>query len=417
MDSAASQPALGFEIERAEPTQRADSSSVLRPNVPTTHDTERAAAERREAPPAGGLPCLNSNNSDGEPAKQGQLQGMARKVAFSLTENVKAVAKDFGVERLGFLTFTFPDHVTDPKECNRRFDNLRRRALSRYEKWIAVRDRQASGRLHLHLLVVLGHDIKTGVDFAEIRKRNYRSAGPYLRAEWAFWRNAAEKYGFGRTELMPIKSTAEGIARYVGKYIQKNLDCRTAADKGARLVSYSKGAGPVKANGFGWNSPRAWLWRNKLGQAAAKCGITHSDELKETFGSRWAWTVQKRVISEKLNAYPTGEIARCNDVCVPSDVTDVRIKRSGKDVSYWEDNLDEWILEAQKALSFAALKTEREFFTVDREAAFQRKAAESADEASKYPQAVVENRISQFDEVVVSFPAPALIETYCEGPF
>ena len=280
MDSAASQPGLGFEIERAEPMLRAPSSSVLRPKVHSMGETEGPAAERREAPPAAGLPCLNSNNEDGEEEKSGLLRGMARKVAFSLTENVKALAEEFGVERLGFLTFTFPDHVTDPKECNRRFGNLRRRALSRYVKWIAVRERQASGRLHLHLLVVVENDIKTGVNFQEIRDKNYRSAGAYLRSEWAFWRKSAKKYGFGRTELMPIKSTAEGIARYVGKYIQKNLDCRTAADKGARLVSYSKGAGKVKAGGFAWNSPRAWLWRKKLGQVAERCGIKDPDELK-----------------------------------------------------------------------------------------------------------------------------------------
>ena len=61
---------------------RADSSSVLRPNVPTIQETEGPAAERREAPPAVGLPCLNSNNEDKEADKAGLLRGMARKVAF-----------------------------------------------------------------------------------------------------------------------------------------------------------------------------------------------------------------------------------------------------------------------------------------------------------------------------------------------
>jgi hypothetical protein len=265
--------------------------------------------------------------------------------------------------------------------------------------------------------VVVEKDIKTGVNFEEIKNGNYRSAGPYLRAEWAFWRNAAKKYGFGRTELMPIKSTADGIARYVGKYIQKNLDCRTAADKGARLVSYSKGAGKVKAGGFAWNSPRAWLWRKKLGQVADKCGITNYNELKLTFGARWAWSIQKRVVSETLTAYPTGAIARCDGIDVPADAINITVGRSGKGLAYWGAFLEEWVLEAQKGCSFAALRREHEFFTSESEAEFQRQAAESDREASKYPPAVLEIPVSEFDEVVATFPhlRPALI--VCEDPF
>ena len=375
-----------------------------------------SAAERREAPPDD-LPCLNSNNADGGDEGSGRIRGMGRKVAFALTENIKALAKEFGVQRLGFLTFTFPDHVTDPKECNRRFSNLRRRALSRYSKWIAVRERQSSGRLHLHLLVVSDNDIKTGLDFAEIKKGNYRTAGPYLRSEWAFWRKAAKKYGFGRTELMPIKSTTHGIARYVGKYIQKNLDCRTDADKGARLVSYSKGAGLIKANGFAWNSPRAWLWRKKLAQVASKCGIKDSDDLKRSFGARWAWTLQKRIISEKIRAYPTGEIARADGVFVPVDSTDIRIGGNGQTVAYWEAFLDEWILEAQKSLCFAALKRERECFTPGNEAEFNRRVAESDCEAAKYPPAIAEVPVSEFDEVLATFPMYVSPPSLHEDPF
>jgi hypothetical protein len=64
----------------------------------------------------------------------------------------------------------------------------------------------------------------------------YRSASDYLRREWKFWRVTAPKYGFGRTELLPIKRTAEGVASYVAKYIAKHIGQRLPADKGARLV-------------------------------------------------------------------------------------------------------------------------------------------------------------------------------------
>lgn len=233
---------------------------------------------------------------------------MARKVAFALRLNVEALVKEFGVERIGFLTLTFPDHVTDPKECNRRFDNLRRRVLRRYSKWIAVRERQKSGRLHLHLLVAVAEDIQTGVNFAEIKRGNYRSAGRQLRAEWLHLRSVSKKYSFGRTELLPIKSNAEGVSRYVGKYIQKNLDCRTPADKGARLVSYSKGGGQVKANGFAWNSPQM------------------------------------------------------EGHCVPATAMDIRVASSGFSEDYWAENLDEWLALCQKEMAFARMKRDREFF-------------------------------------------------------
>ena len=329
---------------------------------------------------------------------------MAGKVSFALIENVIALVNEVGVQKLGFLTFTFPDHVTDPKECNRRFGNLRRRALSRYPKWIAVRERQKSGRLHLHLLVVVENNIQNGVNFSQIKNGNYASAGPNLRAEWAFWRKAAKRYGFGRTELMPIKSNGEGIARYIGKYIQKNLDCRIAADKGARLVSYSKGTGNIKANGFAWNSPRGWLWRKKLGQFARKCGILQFEELNKTFGSRWAWSLEKRVISEHLESFPTGATAQCAGYPVPLDATDIQVGASEKCIEYWAEFPDEWIAAAQKDLACSRLKRDREFFTPEREAEFNRRVAASELEAAKYPAAIVAIATSEFEEVMVGFP-------------
>jgi len=64
-------------------------------------------------------------------------------------------------------------------------------------------------------------DIRSGADFQAFKRRDYRSANSALRVEWAFWRQTCPKYRFGRHKLMPFKSTAEGIARYVGKYISK----------------------------------------------------------------------------------------------------------------------------------------------------------------------------------------------------
>ncbi len=87
------------------------------------------------------------------------------------------------------------------REAARRFNSLNTHVIrARYRRAIGVWERQASGRLHLHLVVVLDADIRSGFDFAAIAERDYRSANRSLRAEWAFWRVTAPKYGFGRTE-------------------------------------------------------------------------------------------------------------------------------------------------------------------------------------------------------------------------
>lgn len=46
------------------------------------------------------------------------------------------------------------------------------------------------------------------LDFAAMNRGDYRSASPYLRAEWQFWRDTASHYGFGRTESLPIRCHA-----------------------------------------------------------------------------------------------------------------------------------------------------------------------------------------------------------------
>jgi hypothetical protein len=150
-----------------------------------------------------------------------------------------ALAKRFGLERLGFLTLTFADNVQVLQEANRRFHSLDTHVIRRrYERAIAVPERQKSGRVHFHLVVVAGADIRSGADFEAFKRKDYRSANPALRSEWAFWRGTAPRFRFGRTELLPVKSTPEGMARYVGKYISKHVRARTAGDKGARLVRY-----------------------------------------------------------------------------------------------------------------------------------------------------------------------------------
>lgn len=164
-------------------------------------------------------------------------------MASALAWNVAHLCSLHGVERVGFLTLTFADHVTDVREASRRFNSLASHVLRpRYSAFIRVLERQKSGRIHYHLLVVLPDDIRTGADFDAFAKRDYRTANNHLRREWAFWRHTAPAYRFGRTELLPVRSNGDALGQYVGKYIGKHIGQREERDKGARLVSYSRDA-------------------------------------------------------------------------------------------------------------------------------------------------------------------------------
>jgi hypothetical protein len=163
----------------------------------------------------------------------------------------------------------------------------------RYGAAIRVIERQKSGRIHYHLLVNVGADIRTGANFDEFAKRVYTSASPALRAEWAFWRRTAKLYGFGRTELLPVMSNSAAVGRYVGKYIGKHLERRQARDLGVRLVSY---IGPrVATVKFAWASRRGADWRAALGalvrdlSAAGQIAGPTTDAMKRAYGKNWCW--------------------------------------------------------------------------------------------------------------------------------
>ena len=253
----------------------------------------------------GFLPCLNSNISTEIASTQ------HRKAASALGWNVFALAQKHGLENLGFLTLTFKDHVLDVKEAQRRLNSLLTHIIKpRYQDYIGVLERQKSGRIHYHLLVVIGFDIRTGFDFAAVDAKDYSSANPALRAEWAFWRKTAPAYGFGRTELMPIKSSEEAIGKYIGKYIGKHMESRQEGDKGARLVRYSRGA-RVASTRFQFVSSGSQEWRSKLRAfahyVAERTGCEPTMEgIREVCGPRWAYSHREFILSMPAATHAAG---------------------------------------------------------------------------------------------------------------
>ena len=246
----------------------------------------------------------NGHNSNGvpltSPPDRVALPGSARRTALALLVNVRAMADQFGIERLGFLTLTFREHITDAREARRRFNSLATGVIRpRYGRALSVLERHKSGRIHFHLLVAMSADIRSGVDFGALARRDYRSAGDALRSEWAFWRRTAPAYGFGRTELLPVKSDAEAMGRYVGKYLGKHFSARQEADRGIRLVSYI--GERAATSRFSWATPRASAWRDGIRLLVSR--LHELSELPEPtgeaaarhFGRSWVYRFRRQI--------------------------------------------------------------------------------------------------------------------------
>ena len=107
-------------------------------------------------------------------------------------------------------------------------------------------------------------------------------------------RKAAKSYGYGRTELIPIKS-AEGVGHYLAGYISKGISGRDPRDKGAHLWSCSKGLKGGTTQ-FQFNGSREKWWRNQVAKFAqviqASCPdrlVCSMEHLDEVLGVGWMY--------------------------------------------------------------------------------------------------------------------------------
>lgn len=224
------------------------------------------------------------------------LTGPRKKVAATLTENIRYLCEKHGIERIAFFTLTFADHVTDPKEAQRRLHSLTAGVLNeRYPHRIRVFERQKSGRIHYHFVVVVPDDIRAGVDPEAIAQGDYKTANSALRREWAFWHKTCKKYGFGRHNLQPVKSSHDALALYVGKYIGKGFQFRDEQDKGVRLVAYSGDARHMVCKHTALAKyPNEWRAKvctfvRQMAEMYPHRRIRDTDDIAFHFGKRWAY--------------------------------------------------------------------------------------------------------------------------------
>lgn len=280
-------------------------------HTPTPRAGDPPAADAQRLPPEGfplggeersdSLPCLYSNNCTEEaPSKVRKEQILAlcgilspyhKRQAHTLFSNVsRLIDMAPSVGHVGFFTLTTKD-VTDKAEFSRRWHSMRTHYWSQsphFGHWISCFEQQKRGAWHLHILVILPYDIREGVNFEEFSQGRYKTASPYLRSVWRELRGACLRYGFGRHELLPVKSNAEAMARYVGKYISKHVGHRGQDAKGKRLISSSQGWLKNSVH-FAWNTDGAKEWRRKVALFASLLGFKGMAGLYCKLGPNWAY--------------------------------------------------------------------------------------------------------------------------------
>ena len=208
------------------------------------------------------------SEADKESAKPNEFSTSHKKSAAALELNVHQFIETFGINHVGFLTLTFAGDVQDVKEAGRRFHSLRSNFLSKhFRHCICVYERTKKGRIHFHLIANTREGIRRGLNFSAIAARNYTSANPALRRLWKLIRENVGKYGFGRSELLPVKTNSKGLARYVAKYMAKHIDSRISEDKGYRLIRTTidkKSLWKIATSNFSFRSVGSAEWRRKL---------------------------------------------------------------------------------------------------------------------------------------------------------
>ena len=236
--------------------------------------------------------------------KRAELSQRDKQQAFALKENIQAWIKEYGIERFVFGTITTRDRPT-LKEFNKRINSLRTNVLNKVMHVIPfmIRENHLTGQWHCHYLGILDFDCLTGFDFKsydnaekELRKNgktsrwrqlkaNYaRSADPKLRSIWTQTRKASAGHGFGYHNILPIRSNAEAISKYLTKYLTKSLQARDNAPKGSRIISYSTKVTRAVKGHVGWVSEGAKESRRKQALFAKFAGCTE-DTISDRIGT------------------------------------------------------------------------------------------------------------------------------------
>jgi hypothetical protein len=241
---------------------------------------------RRGAPPPR-LPCLKTDNC---------IRTSRRKQLFVGQENMRLYIEKFGENNVAVLTITTPSQCLSAAEFQRRWHSLRSNVLpDLFATGMWVRERQArTGNWHSHAIVDLGRDVRTGFPFEEVKRGFYANVDAELRKTWKRLRDRVGKYGFGRTELLPIKQNGAGCARYLTKYLGKALISEKApGEERCRLFGVWGGVRFVYAR-FDWVSNR--IMRRRKAWLATTAGLSDLEGFKALYGNRWWFVIGEALL-------------------------------------------------------------------------------------------------------------------------
>ena len=279
-----------------------------------------AATPRRSGAEAWGavrrVPCHKSHNCDRE-ARSDTLTGSEIRTAEALAGNVAAIAALVGIERVGFFTITLADDLSyydarDWREAQRRLHNWLRKGLpgtfGAGARWLSVVEPQhVRGAIHWHFLIECPGDIRTGFNWDSARAGRWRETGASacLKRLWAKLRKGLPAYGLGRHELLPVRSSAEAIACYVGKYIGKSVGQESWHEHvdgkvrpwRARRVRYSQGWRRWSGQFMSVEAGREW--RIAVARVAAECRFNDLRDFRERLGPRWAFLLRDVILPGK----------------------------------------------------------------------------------------------------------------------
>lgn len=239
-------------------------------------------------------------------------------MAQTVFKEAEALAAEYGVNRLLFLTLTFPDKVKSFTEAQARWNSLNTGVFKvLFVKAICAFERSpGNGYVHLHAVGVPQEegDYRTGFDFDSFRQNQHslrqhgrpdeaakrrfiRSAAPCLRNQWRAWAHVAKRYSFGIVVVEPIKTTTIQAVRYFSAYLTKDGE-RLPEDKNRRLVRFvgyrkkvggvSKSTRTLTVNSWAWATTNAGLCRVKMEWGARQLGAFTMEEAREKLGPRWA---------------------------------------------------------------------------------------------------------------------------------
>lgn len=230
-----------------------------------------------------------------------------KRLAECVFKEVDALVLEFGLSRLAFVTYTFPDQIRDLSEVQRRWHLASGYLSELFERQLVVIERHKSGAVHLHAAAVCSGDIRTGW--------NVYQPSALLRSYWAKLdtrqpENPLHRAKFGRIECVPVKASSLAMARYLAKYISKGFAQRLPEDKGKRFVRFvgykhkvvlPDGEGGKEACmvsrrktsvRFAAHNVGSVIRRLRIRAASAFLRVDDVSHLVEKYGKRWAWKLR-----------------------------------------------------------------------------------------------------------------------------